>query len=168
MWIGCGIDWVQIVGLVVMLKRRWGVSYTLINLGKVAWYKQCGESRLIVSVLQFVYVDLYANGYIPALYSRLGFSVDCYSISATTSIFYFPEQCGDPSVYLFHHYRILMAWLLIWYYLIALYMFIWVVTGQGPHQGHWALCCLWVRVMFITSVRVNLYIRPCIFVCVFL
>ena len=59
-----------------------------------------------------------------------------------------------------------MAWLLIWYYLIALYMFIWVVTGQSPHQGHWALCCLWVRVMFITSIRVNLYIRPCIFVCI--
>ena len=47
-----------------MLKRRWGVNYTLINLGKVAWYKQQGESGLIVSVLRFVYVDLYANGYI--------------------------------------------------------------------------------------------------------
>ena len=35
--------------------------------------------------------------------------VDCYSISATTSIFHFPEQCGDPSVYLFHHDRTLMA-----------------------------------------------------------
>ena len=35
--------------------------------------------------------------------------VDCYSISATTSIFHFPERCGDPSVYLFHHDRILMA-----------------------------------------------------------
>ena len=30
--------------------------------------------------------------------------VGCYSISATTSIFYFPEQCRDPgSVCLFHH-----------------------------------------------------------------
>ena len=40
-----------------------------INLGKVAWYKQQGESGLIVSVFHFVYVDLYANGYIyiPAL-----------------------------------------------------------------------------------------------------
>ena len=81
-------------------------------------------------------------------------------------------QCGDRNValkycvYLFHHDRTLMAWPLIWYYLIALYMFIWVVTGQGPHQGHWALCCL--RVMFITSIRVNLYIRPGIFVCAFL
>ena len=27
--------------------------------------------------------------------------VDCYSVSATTSIFHFPERCGDPSVYLF-------------------------------------------------------------------
>ena len=31
--------------------------------------------------------------------------VDCCSISSTTSIFHFPEQCGDPSVYLFHHDR---------------------------------------------------------------
>ena len=113
--------------------------------------------------------------YIPAWYNRLGFSVsmttsllvDCYSIYATTSIFHFPEQCGDPSVYLFHHDRTLMAWPLIWYYLIALYMFIWVVTGQSPHQGHWALCCLWVRVMFITSIRVNLYIKALYFrVCI--
>ena len=35
----------------------------------------------IVSVLHFVNVDLYANGYIPVLYSRLGFSV-----SVTTSV----------------------------------------------------------------------------------
>ena len=55
--------------------------------------------------------------YIPALYSRLGFSVSvttsllvvCYSISATTSIFHFPERCADPSVYLFHRDRTLMA-----------------------------------------------------------
>ena len=52
-----------------------------------------------------------------------------------------------------------MAWPLIWYYLIPLYMFIWVVTGQG----HSALCCRWVRVRFITSIPVNLYIRPCSF-----
>ena len=87
-----------------MLKRRWGVSYTLINLGKVAWYKQQGESGLIVSVLQFVYVDLYANGYIYPPYTvDLGSQwvwlhlclVDCYFISATISIFHFPEQCGD-------------------------------------------------------------------------
>ena len=81
-------------------------------------YKQKGESRLIVSVLHFVYVDLHANGYIyPPYTSRLGFSVsmttsllvDCYSVYATTSIFHFPQQCGDPSVYLFHHDRTLMA-----------------------------------------------------------
>ena len=35
--------------------------------------------------------------------------VDCYSISATTSIFHFPEQCGDPSAHLFYHDRTLMA-----------------------------------------------------------
>ena len=80
-------------------------------------YKQNGESGLIVSVLHFVYVDLYANGYTPALYNRLGFSVsmttsllvDCYSVCATTSIFHFHERCGDPNVYLFHHDRTLMA-----------------------------------------------------------
>ena len=79
----------------------------------------------------------------------------------------------NPSVYLFHHDLTLMAWLLIWYYLIALCMFIWVVTEQGPHQGDWALCCLGVRVMFIMSmfimsIRVNLYIKPWIFMCAFL
>ena len=72
-----------------------------------------------MSVLHFVYVDLYANGYIyiPALYNRLGFSVsmttsllvDCYSACAITSIFHFPERCGDPNVYFFHHDRTLMA-----------------------------------------------------------
>ena len=36
-------------------------------------------------------------------------SVDCYSIFATTSIFHFPEQCGDPSAHLFYHDRTLMA-----------------------------------------------------------
>jgi len=53
-----------------MLKRRWSIGYTLINLGKVAcreMYKQKGESGLIESVLHFVYVDLYANGYITRL-----------------------------------------------------------------------------------------------------
>ena len=65
-----------------MLKRRLGINYTLINLGKVAWYKVQAMRRItIVSVLHFVYVDLYANGYIPVLYSRLGFSV-----SVTTSV----------------------------------------------------------------------------------
>ena len=162
MWIGCGIYWVWIV-LVDMLKRRWSINYTLINLGKVAWYKQQGESGLIVSVLHFVYCWFVCKWiYMPALYNRLGFSVsmttsllvDCYSVDATTSIFHFPEQCGDHSVYLFHHDRTLMAWPLIWYYLIALYMFIWVVTGQGPHQVtercvvcEWELCLFRVRVL---------------------
>ena len=40
-------------------------------------------------------------------------------------------------------------------------------NGTVSTSGHWALCCLWVRVMLITSIRVNLYIRPCIFVCAF-
>ena len=52
-----------------MLKRRWSINHTLINLGKVAWYKQQGESGLIVSVLHFVYVDLYAIGYIYSPYT---------------------------------------------------------------------------------------------------
>ena len=87
-------------------------------------YKQKGKSGLIVSVLHFVYVDLYANSCIyPPCTIKLGYMyilgfsgnvttsllVDCYSISATTSIFHFPEQCGDPSVYLFNHDRTLMA-----------------------------------------------------------
>ena len=74
-------------------------------------YKQKGKSGLIVSVLHFVYVDLYGNGYI-YIYTRLIQSirvlsdgmttlllVDCYSVYATTSIFHFPEQRGDPRVY---------------------------------------------------------------------
>ena len=47
------------------------IIYTLYNLRKVAG--TYGESWLYV--LHFVYVDLYANGYIPTLYSLLGFSV---------------------------------------------------------------------------------------------
>ena len=39
-----------------------GVDEGMINVHY--YYKQQGESRLIVSVLHFVYVDLYANGYI--------------------------------------------------------------------------------------------------------
>ena len=58
MWIGCGIYWVWIV-LIVMLKRRWGINYTLINRGKIAWYKEQGESGLIVSVLH-----LYICGFV--------------------------------------------------------------------------------------------------------
>ena len=66
--------------------------------------------------------------YTPTLYNQLGFSVsmttsllvDCYSVYATTSIFHFPEQCGDSSGYWFHHDRTLVAWPLIWYYLTHL------------------------------------------------
>ena len=143
MWIECGIYWVWIVP-VDMLKRRWSISYTLINLGKVAWNVQAkGRIRTDCICVAFWICGFVCKWlHIPALYSRLGFSVsvttsllvDCYSVSATTSIFHFLEQCGDPSVYLLHHDRTLMAWPLIWYYLIALYMFIWVVTGQGLHQ----------------------------------
>ena len=59
-------------------------------------YKQKGESGLIVSVLHFVYVDLYANGYIYPPYTvsmTTSLLVDCYSVYATTSIFHFLEQC---------------------------------------------------------------------------
>ena len=100
--------------------------------------------------------------YIPALYNQsvsmtTSLLVDCYSVYDTTTIFHFPEQCGNRNVashyrvYLFHHDRTLMAWPLIWYYFTALYMFIWVVTGQGPHQVtercvvcEWELCLLQV------------------------
>ena len=131
MWIGCGIYWVGIV-LVVMLKRRWSINYTLINLGKVVWNVQAnGRIRIDCICVTFCICGFVCKWlYIPALYSRLGFSVsvstsllvDCYSVYATTSIFHFPEQCGDPSVYLFYHDRTLMAWPLIWYYLITLYV----------------------------------------------
>ena len=118
MWTGFGINWVWIVGLVVMLGNRRGISYILYNLGKVAG--TCVESELYlccilytwicmqmviyppytdcICCILYIYVDLYANGYIPALYSLLGFSVwlhrlvDCYSISDATSIF--PEWCN--------------------------------------------------------------------------
>ena len=174
MYVGCTIafdyvDWmwhllivlVWIV-LVDMLKRRWSINYTLINLGKVAWYVQAkGRIRIDCICVAFCICGFVCKWlYIPALYNRLGFSVsmttsllvDCYSVYATTSIFHFPERCGDPSVYLFHHDRILMAWQLIWYYLIALYMFICVVTGQGPHRVT-ALCCLWVRDVYYDYTR---------------
>ena len=162
MWIGCGIYWVWIV-LVDMLKRRWSITYTLINLGKVAQYVQAkGRIRIDCISVAFCICGFVCKWlYIPALYNRLGFSVsmttsllvDCHSVYATTSIFNFPEQCGDRNValhycvYLFNHDQALMAWQLIWYYFIALYMFIWVVTGQGPHQFtercvvcEWELC----------------------------
>ena len=166
MWIGCGIYRVWIV-LVDMLKRRWSINSTLINLGKVVWNVQVkGRIWIDCSCIAFCICGFVCKWlYISALYGRLGFSVsmttsllvDCYSISATTSIFHFPEQCGDPSVYLFHHDRTLMAWPLIWYYLIALYMLIWVVTGQSPHQvtEHCVVCerelCLW-RVYVLTFI----------------
>ena len=161
MWTGCGIYWIWIV-LVDMLKRRWSINYTLINLGKVAWNIQA-KGRIGID---FICVAFCICGfvckwlYIPALYNRLGFSVsmttsllvDCYSISATTSIF--PERFGDPSVCLLHHDRTLMVWPLIWYYFIAFYTFIRVVTGQGPHQVteccvvcEWELCLFWVYVL---------------------
>ena len=68
---GFGFNQVWIVGLVVTLGKWRGTSYILYNLRKVAG--TYGESWLYV--LHFVYVDLYANGYIPTLYSLLGFSV---------------------------------------------------------------------------------------------
>ena len=47
-----------------MLKRRWSISYTLITSGRLPeMYKEKDKSGLIVSVLHFVYVDLYADGY---------------------------------------------------------------------------------------------------------
>ena len=42
-----------------------GVNERMINLHDYYYYyKQQGKSGLIVSVLHFVYADLYANGYI--------------------------------------------------------------------------------------------------------
>ena len=157
MWTGCGIYWVWIV-LVDLLKRLWSINYTLINLGKVAWNIQAkGQIRIDCICVAFCICWFVCKWlYIPTLYNPLGFSV-----SMTTSLlvivtpympqlpfFHFPELCGDPSVSLFHHDWTFMAWPLIWYYLIPLYMFIWVVMGQSPHQCHWALCCLWVSYVY--------------------
>ena len=79
-----------IVGLVVMLGKQRGTNYTLYKPWEGCWYLW---RITTVSVLHSVYVDLHANGYIPALLSLLEFSVSvitsvsCYSVSATTSIF---------------------------------------------------------------------------------
>ena len=147
-----------------MLKRRWSINYTLINLGESCLICTSKRANLdwlyLCCILCMLIVCKWL--YIPTLYNWFGFSVsmttsllvDCYSVYATTSIFHFPKRCGDPRVYLFHHDRTLMAWPPIWYYLVSLHMFIWVVTGQGPHQVtercvvcEWKLCLLRVYVL---------------------
>ena len=139
MRIGCGIYWVWIA-LVDMLKRHWSINYTLINLGKVAWNVQAKERiRIDCVCVAFCMCGFVCKRlYVPALYSWLGFSV-----SVTTSVswlllcichnfhFSFSWVVWWPYCILIHHDRTLMAWPLIWYYLIAWYMFIWVVTGQS-------------------------------------
>ena len=58
-----------------------------------------------------------------------------------------------------------MAWQLIWYYFHSIIYVHLSSNGTESTSGHWALCCLWVRVMFIMSIGINLYIRP-VFSCV--
>ena len=140
MWIGCGIYWVWIV-LVVMLKRCWSINYTLINLGKVAWYKQQGNQDwlYLCCTVYIIWICMQMVIYTHLIQSIRVLS-ECDYISVRWLLlhichnFHFPERCGDPRVYIFHHDWTLMAWPLIWYYLIALYLFIGVVMGQGPHQ----------------------------------
>ena len=173
MWIGCGIYWVWLV-LVDMLKRRWSINYTLINLGKVAWYVQakgriridcvCVAFCICWFVCKWLYTRLIQSIRVLSEYDYI--SVSWLLLRVCHNFHFFIFLSGVVTlVYVISSWSNLMAWQLIWYYFIALCMFIWVVTGQGPHQGHWALCCLWVRGMFITSIRVNLHIRPCILVC---
>ena len=71
------------------------------------------------------------------------------------------------TVYLLHHDWTLMSWPLIWYYLIVLCMFIWAVTGSVDrvHIKVTECCVVCEWVMFVTSIPVNLYTKPCIFVC---
>ena len=54
----------KIKAKVTIVEKTLKYHYTLINRGNLLdMYKQKGKSGLTVSVLHFVYVDLYANGY---------------------------------------------------------------------------------------------------------
>ena len=95
-------------------------------------------------------------------------SVSCYSVCATTSIFSFSwvvwwPLCIFISSWL--NFDGLTANLVLFHSIIYVQL---SSNGTESTSGHWALCCLWVIVMFISSIRVNLYIRPCILVCAFL
>ena len=152
MWIGCGIDWVWIVGLVVTLRNRRGVSYTLYNLGNVAG--TCGESRLYLCCILYNLCGFVCKW----LYTRLIQSirvlsecdyislVDCYIISATTSIFLSSVVTLVSSwstVSWSYHDKTSVAWPLIWYNLIALNMFFSVVTGSvGRVHIRVTECCV--------------------------
>ena len=177
MWIGCGIYWVWIV-LVDMLKRRWSINYTLINLGKVAWYVQAkGRIRIDCICVAFCICWLVCKWlYIPALYSRLGFSVSMTNISVSWLLL---RICHNFHFFIFLRNVVTLIYVIsswsnfddLTANLVLLNSIIYVhlsSNGTRSTSGHWALFCLWVRVMFITSIRVNLYIRPCIFVCAFL
>ena len=137
---------------------RWLTSGGLLGTSNRAnqdWLYLCCILYMLICIQMVIYTRLIQSIRVLSEYDYISVS---WLLLHICHNFHFLERSGDPNVYLFHHDLTLMAWPLIWYYLIDLYMFIWVVTGQGPHQGHWALCCLWVRVMFITSIRVNLYI----------
>ena len=193
MWIGCGIYWVWIV-LVDMLKRRWSISYTLINLGKAAsqkvtsqtknpdspccLYQATGRIRIDCICVAFCICGFVCKWlHIPALYSRLGFSVsvtitllvDCYSISICHNFhFSFSWAVWWPKcifISSWSNFDGLTANLVLPNSIIYVQL---SSNGTESTSGHWALCCLWVRVMFISSICVNLYIRPCILVCAFL
>jgi len=97
MWTGFGIEWLWIVSLVVTLGKGRGVSYTLYNLGNIAG--TCGESRLYLCWILYRWICMQIVIYPPYSYTVcqgcqwvwLHRLVDCYSMSATISIF--PEQC---------------------------------------------------------------------------
>ena len=155
MWIGCGIYWVWIV-LVVMLKRCWSINYMLINLGKVAWYKQQGiqDWLYLCCTLYIMWICMQMVTYTHLIQSIRVFS-ECDYISVSWLLlhichnFHFPEQCGDPSAYLsWLNFNGLTTNLVLLNSIIYVH---WSSNGTGSTSDHWALCCLWVRVTFITS-----------------
>ena len=177
MWIGCGIYWVWIV-LVDMLKRRWSINYTLINLGKVAWYvkaKRANQDWLYMCCILYMLICMQM-----VIYTRLIQSIRVLSEYDYISVSWLLLR-------ICHNFHFSFSWAVWWPQcilvsswpnfdgltsnLVLLNSFIYVQlssNGTGSTSGHWALCCLWVRVMFISSIRVNLHIRPCILVCAFL
>ena len=95
-------------------------------------------------------------------------SVSRYSVCATTSIFSFSWVVWWPLCIF------ISSWLNfdgLTANLVLFHSIIYVQLSSNVTEstsGHWVLCCLWVIVMFISSIRVNLYIRPCILMCAFL
>ena len=176
MWIGCGIYWVWIV-LVVMLKRCWSINYIhWLTSGRLLGTSyRANQDWLYQRCILYMWICMQM-----VIYTRLIQSIrvlsECDYISVSWLLFH---TC--------HNFHFSFSWAVWWprcifissrsnidgltASLVLLNSIIYVhlsSNGTGSTSGHWALCSMWVRVMFIMSIRVNLYIRPCIFVCAFL